>query len=37
MVWGYIYSTGMGFLTNIEDRLNGGAYIDMLGKYNNDS
>ena len=33
MVWEYIHSTGMGVLTNIEDRLNGDAYIDMLGNY----
>ena len=33
MVWGYIRSTGMGFLTNIDDRLNGDTYIDMFGNY----
>ena len=28
MVWGCIHSTGMGFLTNVEERLNGDAYIE---------
>ena len=28
MVWGCIHSTGVGFLTNVEERLNGDAYIE---------
>ena len=37
MVWGYVYSIiiiGVGFLTNVLGRLNGDAYIDLLGNYN---
>ena len=33
MVWGCIHSTGAGFLTNDEERLNEDAYIDLLGNY----
>ena len=31
MVWGCIHSNGV--LTNVEERLNGDAYIDLLGNY----
>ena len=34
MVWGCIHSTGMVFFfTNVEERLNEDAYIDLLGNY----
>ena len=33
MIWRYINSTGVGFLTNVEERLNGDVYIDMLENY----
>ena len=33
IVLGCIHSTGVGFLTNVEKRLNEDAYIDLLGNY----
>ena len=33
MVWGCMHSTGVDFLANVEERLNGDAYIDLLGNY----
>ena len=33
MVWECIHSTVVGYLTNVGERLNGYAYIDLLGSY----